>query len=63
MLHGFNFSKLFLSTLVFTYSNASDSHSSIPQTCTLGVRCTPNQTDSYVTFSRSRESRKIVQKD
>jgi len=27
MLHGFNFSKLFfLSTLIFTYSNASNSH-------------------------------------
>jgi len=37
MLHGFNFSKLvFLSTPVFTYSNASDSHVLQSGTCTLG---------------------------
>jgi len=64
MLHGLNFSKLvFLSTLVFTYSNASNYHILQYQgPVTLGVRRAPNQTDSNVTFSRSCDQGKITKK-
>ena len=44
MLHGFSFLKLvMLSTLIFTYWNASNSHIFNTGTYTLSVRRTPNQ--------------------
>jgi len=52
-----------LSALDFTYSIASNSCSSILKTNALGVRRTPNQTDSDVTLSRSRDQEKIRKKD
>jgi len=51
-----------LSALVFTYSNASNSQILQCRTYTLGVRRTPNQTDSGVTFSRSCDQGKITKK-
>jgi len=51
-----------LPTLVFTYSNASDSHIPIPGTYTLDVRRTPNQTAGDVTFSRSCYQGQITKK-
>jgi len=60
MLHGFNLSKLvLLSTLIFTYSNASNSQLLHYQ----GLRRTPNQTDSDVTFSRSCDQGKITKEN
>ena len=61
MLHGFNFSKLvLLSTLIFTCSNACNSHIFQYQVpITLSVRRTPNQADSDVICSRSCDQGKI----
>jgi len=64
MLNGFNFSKLvLLSTLIFTYSNASNSQllhyqGLLLQVCTR----TPNQTDSDMTCSRSCDQGEITKK-
>ena len=67
MLHGFNFSKLgLLSTLIFTYSNASNSQLLPYQgpTYTVGVRRIPCQTDSAdVTCSRSCDQGKITKRN
>jgi len=43
----------FVNTSCFAFKCQQFSHSSVPGTYTLGVRRTPNQTDSDVTFSRS----------
>jgi len=66
MLHGFNFSKLvflcqhqFLRIrmpVILTFFSTSGND-------TLGVRRTPNQTDSDVPFSRSCHQGKITKKD
>jgi len=63
MLHRFDYLKLlFLSTLVFAYCKWQQfSHSSIPGTYTLGVRRTPNQTDSDLTFPDRAIKRKWQQ--
>jgi len=64
MLNGFNFLKLvLLSTLIFTYSNTSNSQLLHSRVFTLGVRRTPNQTDSDVTCSRSCDQWKITKKE
>jgi len=66
MLNGFNFSTLVsLSTLILTYSNASNPQLLQYQgpTYTLGVRRTPNQADSDVTYSRSCDQGKITKKN
>ena len=62
MLHRFNFWKLvLLSTPIFTCWNASNSHILQHQgPILLSVRCTPNQTDSDVTCSRSCDQGKIT---
>ena len=52
----------FLSTLVFTYANASNSHI-LQYQGPIGVRRTPNQTDSDVAFSRSCNQGKITKKN
>jgi len=63
MVHTFNFSELvFLPTLVFTYSNASNFHILQYQGLILQVCVTPDQTDSDVTFSRSCYQGKITKK-
>jgi len=62
MPNGFNFSKLvLLPTLIFTYSNASNSQLLHYQGL-LGVRGKPNQTDIDVTCSRSCDQGKITKK-
>jgi len=62
MLHGFKFPKLVLwSTLIFTHSNASNSQLlQFYGTYTLGMRRTPDQTDSDVTCSGSCDQGKIA---
>jgi len=43
----------FVSTSFYVFKGQQFSHSSIPETYALGMRRTPNQTDSDVTCSRS----------
>jgi len=53
----------FVRTSFYVFNCQLFSHSSIPGTCTLGVRRTPKQIDSDVTFSRSYDQVKITKKD
>ena len=57
------FQNLFFANTTFYVVNCQEfSHFSIPGTYTLGVRRTPNQTDSDVTFSRLYDQGKITEK-
>jgi len=63
MLHKFDFSKLvFLLTLVFLIQMPVIFTFLMSGTYTLGVRRTPNQTDSDVTLSTSFDQGKITKK-
>jgi len=65
MLHGLNFSKLvFLSTLVFTYTNTVPLIFTFFNARDLYSRCAAHtQTDSDVTFSTSCDKGKITKMD
>jgi len=63
MLHGFSFSRLvLLSTLIFTYWNASNSHLLQYRDLSLSARSKVNQNDSDVTCSRSCDQGKITKR-